>query len=606
MQHYAEYVTVNLPSLGTVATTAQHTARRFPLVLIAGAVAAYSGVVLVENDGNVPAIVRLLATATLGFPLLFALTLAAERRTAAISAAWLIPGVGVATLLGFWFVWPQWTETVQGLRYVQLSVACHLLAAFAPFAGFREPNAFWQYNRILFLRFLVAALYTGVLWLGLSGALLALDKLFGVDVPAEGYGRLWIVLAFVFNPWFFMAGVPGHLGALEERTDYPTGLRVFTQYLLVPIVAIYLVILTLYLGKVVITREWPSGWIGYLVSGVAGAGIFSWLLVHPLEERAEYAWVKAFTRGFYVALGPAIVMLWLAIWKRVDQYGITEPRYFLAALSVWLGAIAVYYTASRSRSIKVIPTTLCVLGLVTFVGPWSAYSVSRASQVRRLEATLVRNGMLVDGTLRAAASEPSEYDAREISAGFRYLLEVHGADATAPWISDSLAQRIGVIGSGTTSRADAGARAIVRALEVGYVERHAQTASGSFNYYTGQNPAPVNIEGYTHAARISTSLLRDSLQLGEGSYLRVVKDPLSIVVTQRGTRVLDISLQPVLDSAAARRRRQSGAAIPADVMAIAVRQGRAAALVRLTHLMGTGSRPPTIMSIEGDVFFRLP
>lgn len=604
MRRYAE-PTVNLPSLGDVATTAQRTARRFPLVLAAGVLAAYAGVSLIEG-GSEPALTRILATAALGLPLLFALTLAAERHASDHRAEWLIPGVGVAILIGFWFAWPQWTTSVRGLRYVQLSAAFHLLAAFAPFVRFREPNAFWQYNRILFIRFLTAALYTGVLWIGLSGALLALDKLFGVDVPAEGYVRLWIVLGFVFNPWFFVAGVPEYLGALEDRTDYPTGLRVFTQYVLVPIVAIYLVILTIYLGKVVITREWPSGWIGYLVSSVAGAGIFSWLLVHPLEERKEYAWVKTFTRGFYVALAPAIVMLWFAIWKRVDQYGITEPRYFLGVLSVWLGAIAVYYTVSRSRSIKIIPATLCILGVVTFAGPWSAYSVSRASQTKRLEATLERNGLLVDGTLRRSTSEPSDTtDSREISAGFRYLLEVHGAHAVTPWLGE-LAPAVGAIGSGTTARADAGARSIVAALNIRYVERYARAASENFTYLANRrNNDVVSIEGYAYAVRFS-GLLSDSLQVSDDTYLSMTFEPLALIVTQSGILVLDVSLQPMLDSAAAYRRRRPTGDIPADVMTLEVRQGSAGALVRLSQVSGTGVQSPKLTSVSGDVFFRVP
>lgn len=63
-------------------------------------------------------------------------------------------------------------------------------------------------------------------------------------------------------------------------------------------------------------------------------GLLSWLLIHSLgkrEEREEYAWVKTYTRGFYIALLPTVVMRLLAIYKRVMEYGITEPRCFLRA-----------------------------------------------------------------------------------------------------------------------------------------------------------------------------------------------------------------------------------------------------------------------------------
>ena len=55
------------------------------------------------------------------------------------------------------------------------------------------------------------------------------------------------------------------------------------------------------------------------------------------------------------SLAKALLASSLAIWKRVDQYGITERRYFLIVLSLWLAGIAVYYTVRRSRSIAVIP-----------------------------------------------------------------------------------------------------------------------------------------------------------------------------------------------------------------------------------------------------------
>src|ERR671937_1182184 len=271
---------VRLPSLGHIVSAAQRAAQRFPLVLAAGVVTAIAGILIADTAGDEKTLVRLLFVAGLGLPLNFGLAVAAERGGRA--TYWLIAASGIVVLVALWFAWPLWTEPVQAMRYAQLLVAAHLFVAFAPFIGVREPNAFWQYNRILFQRFLTATFYAAVLWLGLCGALLALDKLLGVPVPDEGYLRLWMVMTFVFHPWFFLAGIPEDIGALEAWTEYPRELRFFTQYVLVPIVAIYLTILTVYLAKVLVTREWPSGWIGYLVSGGAGVGILSWLLVYPL------------------------------------------------------------------------------------------------------------------------------------------------------------------------------------------------------------------------------------------------------------------------------------------------------------------------------------
>ena len=143
----------------------------------------------------------------------------------------------MVVLVGFWATWSDWSSPIQTLRYLQLSAAFHLMAAFAPYTRSSRPNGFWQYNRILFLRFLTAHVYTVVLYAGLAIALLAVEKLFSVHVPPQSYVRLWIVMWFLFSIWFFLAGRPKDLDALDERSDYPTGLRIFTQYVLVPLVA---------------------------------------------------------------------------------------------------------------------------------------------------------------------------------------------------------------------------------------------------------------------------------------------------------------------------------------------------------------------------------
>jgi len=599
---------MRLPTVQVVVAGATAAARRFPLVIAASLVAAWAALSLVHHRTDVTADVRLLTAASLGLPLLFALTVTVERRAGSAIARWGILTLGVLLLVWFWEAWPSWSTELQAFHYVQLSVVFHLMVAFLPYAGFVEPNGFWQYNRELFLRFLTASIYSSVLYMGLAGALLAIDKLLGVHLPSDSYAHLWVVIAFVFNTWFFVGGIPRNLDALDVLDDYPEGLRIFTQYVLVPIVAIYLVILTLYLGKVLITRVWPSGWIGYLVSGVATVGMLSWLLVHPLEERAEYGWVKPFTKGFYIALMPAIVMLWLSIWKRVQQYGITERRYFLIVLSVWLAGIALYYTVGRSRSIKVIPASLCFMALITFAGPWGAYSVSRASQLTRLEAVLARNDLLAGGVLRRSPHDVPPEDRKQISAGFRYLLGTHGQDAINPWLTDSLRHVLTMTHTGGgRMNGEFGARTLMRALNVDYLESWEAGTGQTFGYYSNPSFEAVPISGYTHAMRVSFWTVRDSLKVVDGTWLRLGSDSISLHLIRNGVDALTVALQPIVDSAAAFRRGNGSTAIPSAVLRTEGRSGDIAMLVSLTSLNGwirpNGSR---LTSFEGEVFLKLP
>ena len=595
---------MRLPSLDHIVTSALTSAARFPFVIgaaILGTIAALGS----SGSGPGTEFTRLLLTAMLGIPLLLSLTLVAER-SGRPSGKWMFPAAGISMLAAFWWFWSGWSSPVQALRYVQLALAFHLFVAFAPYVASTGPNGFWQYNKILFIRFLTALLYSSVLYAGLAIALAAIDKLFGAGIAPKSYLRLWIVIAFLFNTWFFLAGIPDDLAALDERDDYPAGLRIFAQNVLVPIVLLYLTILTAYLAKVLFTRQWPNGWIGYLVSSVAVLGLLAWLLVYPLEEREEHAWVKAFTRGLYLALMPAIVMLWFAIYKRVAEYGVTEPRYFLIVLSGWLAGISLWYTVTRSRNIKLIPASLCAVALLTFAGPAGAYAVSARSQTNRLDAILSRNGILRDGRLHLAGTAVSLADRREISGTLRYLLESHGVPAIGAWLPDSLRKSNGTISGGYG--AESSAKTIMAAMGLEFLAPGSAAAGGEYFSVAIQSPRDaISIEGFTYAVRMPYWNAHDSVQVGTGYVMRFSPDSSALQLFHGTDVTLTIPLQPAVDRADEfRRDHGGGAAIPAELMRVDAENEHAVARAYFTMLAGTKHLTGVkLNSFAGELYLRI-
>jgi uncharacterized protein DUF4153 len=430
---------MRFPSIETAAREARATLVRFPLSILSGLTGMLMVIRMVDSH-NQDWQPRLLATSVMGLALFTASVTTAERRGIASGTRW---AVNLAILLALALIFRAslgWTDRMASLRFVQLVLIAHLLVAVGPYAGGRGDagrrlEGFWQYNRFLFLRYLVAAFYAAVLWIGLSVALAAIDKLFGVSVRGETYARLWAVMALGFHPWFFLAGVPRDFAGLDTLDDYPVGLKVFTQFVLMPLVAVYLAILTAYLGKIIITRTWPSGWIGYLVSSISLAGVLALLLVHPIRERADSRWVNWYGRWWFVAILPSLVMLVMAVGQRLGQYGVTEPRYFLLVLALWMVGLSLYYGVTASRNIKLIPISLAAVSLLTTVGPWGAYAVSERSQVARFDRILEANHMGRTGVAGRAPAAVSFKDRRELSATLRYLDDTRGAAAVAAVLS---------------------------------------------------------------------------------------------------------------------------------------------------------------------------
>ncbi len=540
---------MRLPSLEEALRQAGATLVRFPMSLLSSLIATVVILLMITGPaGDGPP--RLLATAALGLPLFTAAVTGAERRGATPQAGRMLNlAIALGLILLYWASL-GWTDQLATLRFVQLLLAAHLLAALAPYLTGQHLEGFWQFNRFLFLRFLVAAFYAAVLWVGLSVALLALDRLFGVALPSRSYAYLWAVLTFGFHPWFFLSGVPRDYQALETLEDYPLGLKVFTQFVLMPLVAIYLVILTAYLGKVIATRIWPNGWIGYLVSGVSATGVLALLLVHPLRERTDSRWVNVYGRWWFVAILPSLGMLLVAIGKRLGEYGITEPRYFLLVLTLWLTGLALYYGVTASRNIRLIPMTLCAVALLTALGPWGAYGVARRSQLARFGRILAANGIGRPGATRLVSAVVSRADRIQLSAILRYLNSTHGPPGVAAAVGVPTDSVLAWKNDNPGGLDDAVARRAMNRIGGGYVGRWEGGSDGTPFWATRTPPSSVEVTGYEVARPffipnggwIGTAT--DSLEIVRG------EDAGTVVVRHAGAAIISLDVVDALRAVA--------------------------------------------------------
>jgi len=496
---------MRLPSLDFVLSAAVAAARRFPLVLAAALTGAAAAVYLIgTSDGDMGPI-RLLLASLLGIPLFIALGLTAERCVER-SRRLLLPALGLAALVAYGLTLPARIEGAPLIRFALFAVAAHLAVCFLPLLRLPGENAFWQFNKTLFLRLLAGLVFSLALMLGLSVALLALDKLFGLTVDGEVYPRLYVLVLFIFNTWYFLAGVPARPVDLEALHDHPPILRIFAQYILAPLVAVYLALLTAYLVKVLVTAQWPSGWIGWLVSSVGAAGLASLALLHPLAMEGRQKWVSLYARGYFILLLPAVVMLLLSVGKRIGQYGVTEARYLLVLIALWLGAIALLGALNRLKSLRPLPLSLCLLALVASAGPWGAFSVSRHSQLGRLETLLEAGGMLAEGRLVPAPGPVDPEARRELSAVLYYLFDRYGPQALASYLGAPLAAELKAEQKPLDpNRQDSAAlsRLVMQRLGLEYVEGW-QRQSGNYHFYHRERDGEaVAIAGYELVVGVS-------------------------------------------------------------------------------------------------------
>ena len=381
---------IKLPSFQSLWHSFTSVIRRFPLQVLCAIIATVALCYVVDPDSKnyVERTIRFICMCNLALTLLLALDLYAEVNQLGKSKQWGLRMLALLICTALYFLLHPDRYKADVYRIALFAFAFHLLVAFAPFVGRDCINGFWQYNKTLFLRFLISVLYAAVLYGGLAVALLAVDGLFNADITWKVYVRLFAVVGAGFTTVFFLAGVPVDFKALDEDHSYPKGLKIFTQYVLIPLMTIYLLILLVYEVKIALEWQLPKGIVSLLILGYSTFGILSLLLIHPIKNKEGNGWMRIFSKFFYVMMIPLVFLLLLAVWKRVEVYGITELRYILTALAIWLTLLTAYFLFSRKQNIMVIPISLALLALIAIYGPQSAFSISRYSQTLRLKKIL--------------------------------------------------------------------------------------------------------------------------------------------------------------------------------------------------------------------------
>lgn len=562
---------MRLPSVAEVMRESDRIIRRFPVVIAIALLATAAALILVDRQQSPePSILfNVLLASVLGIPLLIALTLAAEQKKGNKSVHWLAQLVGVILLIAYAFLIPTdltRAPAIYMMRSFSLFTALCFMVMIAPFTAKGQLNGFWQYNKTLFFRILTTFLYAAVLYAGLALALAALDNLFGINIPGRRYAELWILINGLFSIGFFLAGVPENMQNLDTVTEYPKGLKVFAQYVLSPLVLVYFFILYAYIAKIIITWNWPQGWVSRLILGFSAAGLVSLLSLYPIREKIENKWIKTASRWFFLVLIPLIVVLFLALWKRISEYGVTEGRYLGIAIGIWLAVIAAYFIISKTKSIKIIPASLCLLTFIISCGPWGMFSISEKSQINRLKELLSQNSILVNGTVQKAPTEVSFEDAGQISSILDYLHDIHGFNNIQPWFKENLRQDSTEMGLWFKSP-----REVAELMGVPYSTVW-QNAAGGMIIFRVSEKEIIDIAGYD---KMFPDHYVDSLPKNRSfSYPEIAfeantaLDTLVFMSMRDGKTVesLSVNLQPLIDDLVKNYSRGNRADVPIEKM----------------------------------------
>jgi hypothetical protein len=305
-----------------------------------------------------------------------------------------------------------------------------------------EQEALWMFNMKLHLAFVLACCVSVIFGIGLSAVVAGLDFLFDIDFGYRSYQYIWLTAVTFVAPIYAMSLIPTdlddeieisvHKGTLVERA-----VSVAVNYVLVPLVVVYAVILHAYAVKIILNWGLPRGEIGIIVSLFAAGGTAIWLLAWPWREQGTRL-LRWFMMGWFWLLPVPVVLLVMAIARRITDYGVTPERFGIGLVAVWAAIVFLYLALRRKKAdMRVLIGSAALLLLVTSFGPWGAYGVTARDQFARLTTMLSDAGVIKDGTFVKKADLVAQGE--KLSGAFsivQVLRDVRRLEGVQAWFGD--------------------------------------------------------------------------------------------------------------------------------------------------------------------------
>lgn len=472
------------------------TAGRFPFAVLDATVVTVLALSLYAAPAGLHNVVtqKLLLTAILGFPLLIAFTLFAERSEWPERRSRLFPFYALLILAVCYFFLRRDEGNADAIRFAALLLSFVSLLSFAPYIRKGSSDAFWRYDKALVIGSAIAGFATLILMAGIGLALLGMDFLLGIKFPGAVYARIWIVGSCFLWPLLFLAATPGDFARLEDPEQYPKAMELFSRFIAVPLVALYMLILYLYTGKIALEASWPKGGVAGYILGFSILGLLSVVLLHPLKGREGNRWIGTYLKWLCVLILPQTAVLLLSVWRRVSEYGVTESRYFGILAAFLLAGVCLYFLISKTKNIEVIPITLCIAACLSAIGPWSAPGISERSQFHRLELLLEKHGILSGGKVVKAKAAVSHEEQAAISVIVRYLHDRHGLKSLQGLFAEDL----------SSQEAYGRPAKMMAAMGLSYMPYYSGGKDPSYLFFYAEKKKVRKISGYDYFLRMGS------------------------------------------------------------------------------------------------------
>ena len=372
-------------SLGEIASKGKAALKRFPVVLIWAIVGTLFTIYYIEIKSHATEInEKIILIFFLGISWLISSRFFLEQFKK--HKEW----ISVITLLFlslFYWSLPSGNLELNSSDWIRFCIyVCigHVFILVAPFVLLWNKESFFNHWKTVCIAIARSLFFSFILYGGISLAFLVTEFLFDINIKSERYIQFFIFCIGIINTWIYLSDFPKNIYT-KTTVNYSKALEVFVKYILMPLVILYFIILYAYSLKIVINWNLPKGGVSYLVIALSFLGFVIQLLINPIQKTAKAKTIRYFQPWFYYLLLPLTGLLFVAIFRRISEYGFTEKRYTVFVFAIWILGMIAYMLLSKKKQIRYFLISLMLLFLFTSFGFWGIFKVSIASQLKKFE-----------------------------------------------------------------------------------------------------------------------------------------------------------------------------------------------------------------------------
>ena len=263
----------------------------------------------------------------------------------------------------------------------------------APFFKQKDENGFWVFLMKNAKAAVIAGAISVFLLIAINGLLFGFFNLFDIKVSDKPFIYSAIICSCTIFPILFFSGIPSIDECLQEAPALNKFQTSANKFLFLPVISLYIILLYAYIAKIIIQWEMPKGMVSYLVSVSMSLLLLRVTLTLPERINPKPSFEKTLLKILPAACIPLVILMSVGIMRRISDYGISEDRYYIAAINIFyyiiIAILLIDKIKCKSRYIAIV---FCSMFFILTNGPLSAINVTHRVWIGSIKAALAEQG----------------------------------------------------------------------------------------------------------------------------------------------------------------------------------------------------------------------